>query len=69
VLSHMARKLPPEPKREGIKESQILLAFPMTEDLEPKLEPQNVYAFLPIRDYGLQVCYGTAFASILLINM
>jgi hypothetical protein len=55
VSKHMAKQLPFEPKREGVQESQILLAFPVTENLEPKLEQQQVYAFLPVRDYGLQV--------------
>ncbi len=57
VFKHTAKLLPLEPKREGVQESQILLAFPVTENLEPKLERQQVYAFLPVRDYGLQVCF------------
>jgi hypothetical protein len=57
VLNHTAGQLPSEPKREGVRESQILLAFPLKESLEPKLEKQQVYAFLPVRDYGLQVCF------------
>lgn len=56
VSNHTAKRLPLEPKREGLQESQILLAFPVKEDLKPKLEQQQVYAFLPVRDYGLQVC-------------
>jgi hypothetical protein len=57
VSNHTAKTLPLEPKREGVHESQILLAFPIQETLEPKLEQQQVYAFLPVRDYGLQVCF------------
>jgi len=57
VSKHRAKELPFESKREGVHESQILLAFPVTETLEPKLEQQQVYAFLPVRDYGLQVCF------------
>jgi hypothetical protein len=57
VFNHTAKQLPLEPKREGVQESQILLAFPVQEDLEHKIEKQQVYAFLPIRDYGLQVCF------------
>lgn len=56
VFSHQARQLPREPKREGLSASQVLLAFPVA-DKQPKLEPQQVYAFLPIRDYGFQASY------------
>ena len=64
VLTHTAKQLPLEPKREGAQESQILLAFPLKENLEPKLEQQQVFAFLPVRDYGLQVCFHTKSLSI-----
>lgn len=66
VLNHTAKRLPLEPKREGVQESQILLAFPVEENLEPKLEQQQVYAFLPVRDYGLQVCFHIKYLSICL---
>jgi hypothetical protein len=66
VLNHTAKRLPLEPKREGVQESQILLAFPVKENLEPKLEQQQVYAFLPVRDYGLQVCFHIKCLSICL---
>jgi hypothetical protein len=66
VLNHTAKRLPLEPKREGVQESQILLAFPVKEILEPKLEQQQVYAFLPVRDYGLQVCFHIKCLSICL---
>jgi hypothetical protein len=66
VKNHTAKGLPLEPKREGVQESQILLAFPVNEYLEPQLEQQQVYAFLPIRDYGLQVCLRAKCLSICL---
>jgi len=47
--------LPPEPKRPDCHESEILLAFPLGESSEPLPASQNVYAFLPIRDYGFKV--------------
>jgi hypothetical protein len=45
----------PEPKRPGCSHSEILLAFPITRGGEPWIQSQNVYAFLPIRDYGFKV--------------
>lgn len=55
VTTHIAKTLPVEPKRPGVSESEILLAFPLDEGREPKLDPQQVYAFLPIREYGFEV--------------
>jgi hypothetical protein len=55
VSKHRVTGLPADPKRKDIHESEVLLAFPVNHKLEPKLEPQQVYAFLPIRDYGFQV--------------
>jgi len=66
VTNHTAKQLPSEPKREGVQESQILLAFPVQENLEPKLEQQQVYAFLPVRDYGLQVCFRIKYMCVCL---
>jgi hypothetical protein len=48
-------KLPTDPKRPGITRSEILLAFPIADENGSKLKSQNVYAFLPIRDYGFRV--------------
>jgi hypothetical protein len=58
VMRHRARNLPSEQKREGVSESELLLAFPVDENNEPKLDPQQVFAFLPIRDYGFKVGQG-----------
>lgn len=44
-----------EEKRKGISESVIVLAFPLTENEEPKTEAQPVHAFLPLRSYGFNV--------------
>jgi hypothetical protein len=45
----------PDPKRLGCAQSEILLAFPFNQSGEPQIEPQSVYAFLPIRNYGFKV--------------
>jgi hypothetical protein len=51
--THAVRDLPREARRREWTETNILLAFPLPpEDEKPMLEPQNVYAFLPIRNYG-----------------
>jgi hypothetical protein len=47
--------LPHDPKRSGLRQSELLLAFPLSDSNKPKIESQNVYAFLPIRDYGFKV--------------
>lgn len=52
VRKHIAQHCALEPKRPGCFESEILLAFPLS---VPKTITHNVYAFLPIRDYGLKV--------------
>ena len=56
IRTHVIEDLPKERKRPNWTKTKILLAFPMTELLEqPRFIPQNVYAFLPIRNYGLKV--------------
>jgi hypothetical protein len=59
VRPHIVRDLPREPKRPNWPQTKILLAFPVPESSEkPLLKPQNVYAFLPIRNYGFRVIYS-----------
>jgi hypothetical protein len=55
ITRHLAKTLPREPKREGASESELLLAFPVTKNHGPSIDPQQVFAFLPIRDYGFNV--------------
>lgn len=55
IIHHPISGLPPEPKRPGCHESEILLAFPLDQFEEPLIASQNVYAFLPIRNYGFKV--------------
>lgn len=38
-------------------QAEIVLAFPLTADSIPVIEPQNVFAFLPIRRIGFSVRY------------
>jgi hypothetical protein len=41
--------------------SEIVLAFPVSNDLQPVIEPQKVFAFLPMRRVGFNVsCFPTS---------
>lgn len=56
VKTHVVRHLPAEEKRPNWSETRILLAFPSVDDIQAsQLILQNVYAFLPVRNYGLRV--------------
>ncbi|KAL9597097.1 MAG: hypothetical protein Q9219_005380 [cf. Caloplaca sp. 3 TL-2023] len=55
IRTHIIHALPKEDKRRGWHQTKILLAFPIVDFREqPRLIYQNVYAFLPIRNYGLK---------------
>lgn len=56
LVRHMAQTPVEEPGREDVKESEIVLAFPVTENQEPVTKQQEVHAFLPLRCYGFKVC-------------
>ena len=50
---HVVSSLPREARRNGWTEAKIVFAFPLPfEDERPTLDTHNVYAFLPIRNYG-----------------
>jgi hypothetical protein len=56
IRTHVIKDLPNERKRPNWPQTKILLAFPTSEFPEqPRLNPQNVFAFLLIRNYGLKV--------------
>lgn len=54
VVRHNTREMPNEPKRDGIRVSEVVLAFPFIEK-KPAFHMQKAYAFLPIRDSGFRV--------------
>ena len=56
ITRFRVENMPPEPKREGCTHSEIMLAFPIFDLNRAKIDSQQVYAFLPIRDYGFKVC-------------
>jgi len=67
IRTHVIKDLPKERKRPNWPQTKILLAFPTAEFPEqPRLIPQNVYAFLPIRNYGLKVTRPLPSACLLL---
>jgi hypothetical protein len=60
----IAANIPPSENREypdgemrtrAYADAEIILSFPLTPELLPIIEPQEVYAFLPIRNMGLPV--------------
>ena len=55
TIKHMVKTFTKEPKRLGIEESEIVLAFPLTAGGEPKIELQNICAFLPVKSSGCLV--------------
>jgi hypothetical protein len=56
LFKQVVSNLPVDSRRECCQESELVLAFPWNDSDELDSESQNVYAFLPIRDYGLKVC-------------
>jgi hypothetical protein len=55
IIRHSFSGLPPEPRRPNCYGSQVVLAFLLGEFEGALMASQNVYAFLPIRDYGFKV--------------
>jgi len=56
IKKHYVKDLPTENKRPNCSEAEMLFGFPICDVTKmPEMASQNVYAFLPIRDYGFQV--------------
>lgn len=55
---HITRKLlkdlPPDEQRDG-NTAEVVLAFPLDIESKPIISPQDVYAYLPIGDFGFSV--------------
>jgi hypothetical protein len=56
VTRHTATNLARDKDRD-YSESEIVLAFPLTEDSIPALEKQQIYAFLPVQKAGFDVSF------------
>jgi hypothetical protein len=39
--------------------AEVVLAFPLTEDLEPILKNQELFAFLPVRESDFKVSFSS----------
>jgi hypothetical protein len=57
MVTHIAEAYQPEPKRKNVKESEIVLAFPISENGNPIFRTQDVHAFLPLRKFGFNVSH------------
>jgi hypothetical protein len=55
IYKHLVTDLPHEDRRSGVKSSETVLAFPVDQNKEPLIVPQQVFAFLPIYDFGFSV--------------
>ncbi|KAJ9663682.1 hypothetical protein H2198_000694 [Neophaeococcomyces mojaviensis] len=55
VSTHTVRNLPEDARRPGVHESDIVLAFPISQADDPPLETEKAYAFLPIRDFSFKL--------------
>ena len=58
VFQQTASRMPAEAKREGVCESDVLIAFPVNARGEPLLRDRMTFNFLPIRCYGLPVSHA-----------
>lgn len=56
VFQRTASNMPAEAKRQGISQTDVLVAFPIDGSQQPALRDRMTFNFLPIRSYGLSVC-------------
>lgn len=52
VCQRTSENMPQEDNRLGVTETDVLMAFPVDEALEPQISDRWVYNFLPIASYG-----------------
>lgn len=55
VHRHTAQWLPPDPRKEGVSSSEVIIAFMVKDEVTPLANTQKVFAFLPIDDFGFRV--------------
>ena len=55
LIRHSTPTYQHEDKRQGIHESEVVLAFPVGQSGTPVIAEQDVHAFLPLRRYGFNV--------------
>jgi hypothetical protein len=54
-VTHVTQTHLGEERRRDVKDSKVVLAFPLTETDAPQISVQSVHAFLPLRPYGFTV--------------
>jgi hypothetical protein len=61
-LYHIARRqlsdLPTDGTKKRTDEAEVVLAFPVDSNSVPVIQPQHVFAYLPLRKVGFSVCYA-----------
>lgn len=55
IERHMVEDLPPDSRREAVATSEVVVAFAVKDRITPIVAPQQVFAFLPIQNYGFPV--------------
>jgi hypothetical protein len=55
MVRHNATDMPQDKRREGVTMSEVVLAFPIQNSNTPVTSRQQVFAFLPINDFGFNV--------------
>ena len=55
IKRQTVKDLPPDPRREGVATSEVVVAFAVRGQTTPIVKPQQVFAFLPIQNYGFPV--------------
>ncbi|KAH8702222.1 hypothetical protein BGW36DRAFT_289384 [Talaromyces proteolyticus] len=56
-------RLPSDNARRNRNGAEVTLAFPITDDSRPIIEPQRVFSFLPIRDFGFKFIIQSDFIT------
>jgi hypothetical protein len=54
-VTHVTQTYLREERRKNVTQSNVVLAFPLTETSAPQISIQSVHAFLPLRSYGFTV--------------
>ena len=61
TLYHIARRqlsnLPTDGTQKRTDKAEVVLAFPVNSNSVPVIQPQHVFAYLPLRKVGFSVCY------------
>jgi len=68
VFEQTAFDMPHEKKREGVRETDVLMAFPVDRDMQPVLRDRMTFNFLPIRSYGFPVCQSSCFCTVAMLT-